>query len=47
MHDAPEILAQIAQHEDIKATIKSILEKSSILEHNENHANLYIFNKLQ
>jgi DNA polymerase III subunit gamma/tau len=47
MHDAPEILAQIAQHEEIKTTIKSILEKSSILEHNENHANLYIFNKLQ
>ncbi len=47
LHDAPEILSQMAQHASIKSTIKSILEKSSILEHNENHANLYIFNKLQ
>lgn len=41
------ILSQIANHADIKSNIKSILEKSCILEHDDEKSILYIFNKLQ
>ena len=45
--DATDILQKMTAHPEIKSTIKSILEKSSILEHNTERADLYIFNKLQ
>lgn len=41
------LLSQVANHEDIKSNIKSILEKSCILEYEDGKGVLYIFNKLQ
>ena len=41
------VLWQVANHTDIKSNIKSILEKSCILEYEDGKWVLYIFNKLQ
>jgi DNA polymerase III subunit gamma/tau len=41
------LVTQIAANPDIKPNIKSILEKSCIIEHSEESSTLYVFNKLQ
>ena len=45
--DTDDILSKVANSDLIKPNIKSILEKSCIIEHGEDKSVMYVFNKLQ